>query len=188
MKNKKIAAVDFDGVITDLDVSVSNYIRIRHGFHVVPESHLNDYHFSCLTKTIGESPLLEMFADPSFYDESVIAENSQEAMRLLAEEYKVYVVTARPHDLSQVTMDYLRRQGIAVEGVIYSRHKADQLRILEAAFFIDDSPHTVADVLSNLPDVDTYLRSAVYNKNADIHDHYRASSLYEAVVRHLGGC
>jgi uncharacterized HAD superfamily protein len=181
-----VIALDLDGVLCDLGPGVA--ARIADRFRVATHpSTWRTYDLRLLRLGVPERSLTafldEMFDDPELYEQGALHDGAGHGVRQLREAgWTLVGVTARPAHLAAVTLAWLARHALPLDGVHHTRvgAKAGVARRLGAVAAIEDNP-VEAELLGAV--CDSWLLDRPYNRDFSLRDARRLRSWDDAVGR-----
>lgn len=161
--------IDIDGVLADYVPALIEHFNKTYGTMHLPE-HITDYAMhKALSKDVEEwKDFVRKFEDEHI-DKLPTIEGSEEAIRELSKEFRLVVITARPHWLRQKTEKWLKQNyGDVFLAVEFSKQsnnpnlptKAEHCKRYGAVAHVEDAPHhalAVAEVSR------VFLKDTSYN-------------------------
>lgn len=136
-KNK--LGVDIDGVLNSLYLPlaklVKKYFKLK-----VDMSHYDMYDQIGLTETEWHK-----FLDEHYDEMTINAEDKcQYYLQQLKNDYDIYIITARPYEFAQTTIQWLKDQNIYYDDILFkSGNKVDACKFVNVKYMIDDSPWNI---------------------------------------------
>lgn len=178
--------LDLDGVLCDIGPGVAARIEAHFGVRSHPGTwrtfDLRRLDLGVPAPRFGAF-LDSIFADPELYSAAPPVSGAVEAaaeMRIAG--WSLVGITARPDSLSEVTVDWLHRQGIDLEEVHHAPmgQKSAVAARLSVQMTIEDNPDE-ADLLAQV--CDSWLLDQPYNRAHDLVRARRLSSWDDAIGR-----
>ncbi len=169
---KKRLGIDIDAVLTYEGRGVDNiWHRYICDYFDLEERLTNDYNFAkAYNLTLEE---VDQFMDvkaTEIFKNVAVRPNCKEVLdRLKKKGYTLILVTARPQERNQITLEWLTKYHIPFDKLIHSDEKAEICQKEEIEFFIDDNPHHLISIEEQL-NISIFLMDMDHNQdlNKDI--------------------
>lgn len=143
-----IAALDLDGVLADVNAGVAQEIARLGGTpwaSAAPESY-DVVHWDLVPEVEAEVRRLMVEGIDMYREMAPIAGATDLLADFRARGVATAIITARPHNLKRVTLDWLLRHDIVPDELIFEWDKAKVLKGLGAASMVDDRPATLEEL------------------------------------------
>lgn len=158
--------VDIDGVIIDILGSALDFVSKKLKREVKREE-VTEYYLETLFNIPSEE-MAEYFKTTRAYKFSYLWQSKETLELLKWFGYDLYAVTARPKEVHQYTLDWVKKDKLPFSDVIFANahSKIDIVKELNLAYFIEDKLETVLSLSNVCKKV--FLIDAPHNKMLDL--------------------
>ncbi len=147
--------LDIDGPIYNWHWSIYRYFTEFKGFEG------NERDFWRYVRTLPEEDIRYFVSLPTLYLDTSPTEDVLTYVPKIAELGEIFYITARGDELRWATGKFFDKYQLPFkQNVIFSKDKANYVRLNKIDCFLDDQPHNL-DVLKGITDI--YLFKAVHN-------------------------
>ncbi len=184
MENKKIIALDIDGVIADIQPEFA--FRLKRDFGIDEDPYLWESYRPAIQYAgiVSEEWVTDQLNDVTFWRNVVPREDAWHMMnKWFMQGHDVYIITARgEHHKGSIaeTEAWLDQWELNYNRLYHSQRGNEKYKVcleLEADFLVEDNVNEAKAASEN--GVTTYLLDHVYNRNQDIGQAIRVASFYE---------
>lgn len=156
--NRKVIVLDLDGVISDIDTAISDYLH--HNFGV------DEDYSSWLTSDTQDKEALKLFSDELFWKNLKPFEDAwHQVNKWFSNDIDVNIVTARKKEASvrmtEPWLDAWRINTLRPKFATINK-KHEIVSELDPIFMVEDNPYEVISLRDH--GINCYLRKAWYNK------------------------
>lgn len=156
--NRKVIALDLDGVIADIDTAISDYLHYNFGVE-------EDYS-SWLTSDTKNEKALKLFSDELFWKNLKPFDDAwHQINKWFSNDIDIHIVTARKKEASvrmtEPWLDAWRINTLRPKFAIINK-KHEIVSEIDPIFMVEDNPHEVISLRDH--GINCYLRKAWYNK------------------------
>ena len=167
---KKIG-MDFDGVITDTDPVFREYIRKVTGKYFRREMVTGYFYEECLpvTKEDVDKAYELMLAD-NVWKKMAFLDGAAAALRALAKNYEITVITARPLSAQKQSEEFLKKNKIPFSGLYFVADGDKKINVIgklpfKFDFFVEDRLDFARDIA--LSGIKTFMPDYPWNKTEE---------------------
>lgn len=159
-KNKPIIGVDIDGVLCDFNGVMQRIFRNSFGVEYSLDQVTTWHYHECLPVTQKQFNSACALFGRQHCEFAPLLPGAAEGMRVLTQDYRIWLITARHDDTLPQTRRWLEHNGIPHDALIFARGKGEFADVVSC--MIEDSPRTALHFAKR--DVPVVLMDAPYNR------------------------
>lgn len=160
-----VVTLDLDGTLFDFPGIFSEKLSLKTNKSFKPSS-MKHYSYKAFLPKALHGWAETLLKDPDFYLESNVIDGSKEFVKKLACFCDVYVITARPNSLREMTEFQVRSNFPEIKDIFIANYKCPIAQEIGSQFHLDDDPWWAISMAAQ--GINAALYSQPYNQELNV--------------------